>query len=365
MRKRLSWLILCAGSFLYFAAAYGNASSELLQRSSYDQLPGWKNDTHQDSFAAFKNSCIALIHTHTFKPLCEKAYSLPTPISNSAATHFFETYFTPYQVNDPSTQSTQGLFTGYYAPSYSASRVPTTEFNTPIYGKPYHYATAIKNHSLPSRAEIAHHQVKDFAPILAYVRSRIDRFFLQIQGSGILSFPDGTSLLLGYAGENGYPYEPIGKDLIQMGEIPKKNISMQSIQGWLYAHPARVDEILNLDPSFVFFRALNFNEPIGAEGVPLTPRSSIAVDTAFTKLGTPVYISTYYPKISHETIVSGEPLRHLFIAQDVGGAIKNPIRADIFFGTGNHAEWLAGHMQSPGKMWVLLPKDQKNSPSRT
>ncbi len=323
---------------------------------SYQNLPGWTQDEHRATLIAFQNSCVALIHTHRYQSLCEKAQSLPSSLSNAEVTRFFETYFAVYQVIDSANPSGQGLFTGYYEPSYPARLTPSPEFNTPIYGKPYHYDQALKSHRLPSREQIAHGKVSHFAPIIAFVRNRIDRFFLQIQGSGILILPNGQNLLIGYAGENGYPYEAIGKDLVQRGEIPKQNISMQSIQSWLYNHPAQVDEILNLDPSFVFFRTLHMPEPLGAEGVPLSPHNSVAVDPAFTPLGTPVYLSTYYPKLSPHGIVPGEALRHLFIAQDVGGAIKNPLRADIFFGSGSQAEWMAGHMQSPGKMWVLLPR---------
>ena len=361
MHSSPSFLFFFSLVFLFIPFAFGTAQAlsgnTTLIPTSYKNLPGWSQDHQKDALLAFKNSCIALQHKSSFKFICEKAKALPSTISNKDAAHFFETYFKPYQVVDAGNNySSEGLFTGYYEPSYPASLTPTPEFNTPIYGKPYHYAEAQKNHSLPTREQIAHGSATNFAPTIAYVRSRVDRFFLQIQGSGVLNLP-GNSLLIGYAGENGYPYEPIGKDLVEMGAIPKKNISMQSIQQWLYTNPSQVDRILNLDASFVFFRPLNLPEPLGAEGVELTPESSVAVDTAFTSLGTPVFISTFYPALSstHE-IIPGKPLKHLFIAQDVGGAIKNPIRADIFFGTGEHAEWLAGHMQSPGKMWVLLPK---------
>ena len=352
--KILLWALM--STTLLSFNVYASSNSTLLA-TSYKDLPAWETDTHQGSFFAFKQSCIALIHTHSFKSICDQANALPESLNNQEATRFFEANFSPYEIVDPISHTDQGLFTGYYEPSYPASFTMTSEFSTPIYGKPYDYKNALKNHSLPTREEIAHGKSQNFAPVIAYVRNRVDRFFLQIQGSGILVFPDGKEILMGYAGENGYPYEPIGKDLVAMGEIPKKNISMQTIQEWLYEHPSRVDEVLNLDPSFVFFRPLDLNEPLGAEGVELTPNNSIAVDTSFTPLGTPVYIDTYYPELSQNTVVTGKPLRHLFIAQDVGGAIKNPIRADVFFGTGYQAEWMAGHMQSPGKMWVLLPKN--------
>jgi membrane-bound lytic murein transglycosylase A len=353
-------ITVALGGIIFTEKAFPTSTtSPNLMPSSFNNLPAWKQDHQKESFLAFKNSCIALIHKSTFKPICEKANAMPNTISDREAALFFETYFQPYQVMDPlNHNSPEGLFTGYYEPSYPASQTPTAEFNIPIYGKPYHYAEAQKDHSLPSREQIAHGLVPtNFAPTLGFVHSRVDRFFLQIQGSGILVLPTGKQLLVGYAGENGYPYEPIGRDLVQMGAISKKNISMQSIRAWLDDHPAQVDNILNKDPSFVFFRPLDLDEPLGAEGVPLTPNSSAAVDTSFTSLGTPVYINTFYPKFSanHE-VVPGKPLRHLFIAQDVGGAIKNPVRADLFLGTGQKAEWLAGHMQSPGEMWVLLPK---------
>jgi membrane-bound lytic murein transglycosylase A len=162
-----------------------------------------------------------------------------------------------------------------------------------------------------------------------YIDDAIEAFFLQIQGSGRVRLESGEELRVGYADQNGHPYQSIGRYLVATGELKLGEASMQGIQAWARANPARVAELLNQNPSYVFFREL----PPADAG----------------PLGAPVYLATTQPN-------SAVPLERLMIAQDTGGAIRGPVRADFFWGTGPEAGLLAGRMRQQGRMWVLLPK---------
>ena len=207
---------------------------------------------------------------------------------------------------------------------------------------------------------------------IAWVDDAIEAFFLQIQGSGRIQLESGELLRIGYADQNGHPYQSVGRYLIEQGELKPDEASMDGIKAWARANPSRLDEMLNANPSYVFFRELparagerdpaaegsgsttdepsgTANGPLGALGVPLTPRRSIAVDPRHIPLGAPVFLSTTWPN-------SEAPLARLMLAQDTGGAIRGPVRADFFWGFGAEAGTLAGKMRQPGMMWVLLPR---------
>ncbi|MBU2089727.1 MAG: MltA domain-containing protein, partial [Alphaproteobacteria bacterium] len=185
---------------------------------------------------------------------------------------------------------------------------------------------------------------------ILWVDDPVDAFFLQIQGSGRVTLADGRVIRVGYAGQNGHPYVAIGRELIAKGELTRENVSMQSIRAWLAANPGRADEIMNSNPSYVFFRELPGEGPVGAQGVALTPLRSLAVDRRFVPLGTPVWLDVDHPD-------SGAPrLRQLVVAQDVGGAIRGPVRGDLFWGHGKDAADKAGRMKSTGFYYLLLPK---------
>ena len=160
---------------------------------------------------------------------------------------------------------------------------------------------------------------------------------------------------MAYAGVNGQPYTAIGRTLIAQGALERGKVSLQTIRAWLLAHPDRARAIMESDASFVFFNETPLGDPAlgspGAGEVPLTPGASIAVDPRLHPLGIPFFIATTTPQ--------GKPLNALTIAQDIGGAIRGPVRSDIFFGFGNHAETLAGEMKQSGRMYVLIPKSVK------
>ena len=186
---------------------------------------------------------------------------------------------------------------------------------------------------------------------IAWVDDAIDLFFLHIQGSGQVELESGERIRVGYADQNGYPFRSVGRMLIERGEIPAERASMQGIKDWAKRHPRKVQQFLDKNPSYVFFRVLpgDLGGPLGALGVPLTAERSIAVDPRVVPLGVPVYLSTFWPN-------TADPLNRLMVAQDSGGAIAGAVRADFFWGFGDAAGAQAGKMRQAGKMWVLLPK---------
>jgi membrane-bound lytic murein transglycosylase A len=265
------------------------------------------------------------------------------------------------------------LFTGYFEPEVSGSRSPGGVFRTPMLGRPGDLVQVDLGDfvdDLKGRAIVGRLQDGKLVPYydraqieagalakrrleLLWLADPIDAYFLQVQGSGRVDLPDGRVVRVSYAGQNGRRSVLIGKVLAERGDIPLEQISLQSIRAWLVAHPDKATEVLDQNPSYVFFREVNNlrpdEGPPGALGVPLTPGRSIAIDRGFLPMGAPVYVATTDP-------VSREPLQRLTVAQDVGGAIRGPVRADIFFGWGHDAEDRAGRMREHGTEYVLLPK---------
>ena len=324
--------------------------------------------------------------------VCKKVLALSNSISESDFRDFLVQNYNPYLVLDKNHNSV-GTFTGYYQPVILGSLTKSKKFPVPIYGKPdnleridlgvidaklsgkksYRLNNAGRYTRLPSREVISKTNILKGSPILAWVKSKVDRFFLQIQGSGTIAFVidvknktknkiTHNSRLLGYAAQNGHKYYPIGKYLVESGKIPRSNISMQSIKRWLKAHPGQQQTVMNMDPSFVFFKRLKQQYPNGAQGLPLTPRHSIAVDKEYIPLGSLLWVSTYLPKLKKTSvhkknkIVRGDDFNQLMVAQDTGGAIKGAVRGDVFWGLGEQEEFLAGHMNSQGKYYILLAK---------
>jgi membrane-bound lytic murein transglycosylase A len=203
-----------------------------------------------------------------------------------------------------------------------------------------------------SRAEIDARGTQFPAPVIAWTSDPVELFFLQIQGSGQIRFDNGDRLRVGFADQNGHPYRSMGRYLIDRGELPLEQASMQGIKAWAAANPSKLQEALNSNPSYVFFRELTPTDgPTGALGVPLTAEYSLAVDRRFVPLGTPVYLATTMP-------LSEEPLQRLMAAQDTGGAIRGVIRADFYWGTGPDAGALAGRMRQQGSLWLLWPRGE-------
>jgi membrane-bound lytic murein transglycosylase A len=378
------------------AAPAAQAPTEHVMRlvpTGFDRLPGWQDDRLAEALAVFLENCHALGampaeqelggqgeaasragEVALWRPACDAAKIVPTG-DDAAARAFFEANFQANAVTDTSAPAdhAQGLFTGYFDPEVAGSRSPGGKYRVPLLGRPGDLVQADLgefSEDLKGRAVIG--RVQDGRLVPYYDRSQIeagalarrrlellwladpvDAYFLQVQGSGRVDLPDGRVVRVTYAGRNGRRSVLIGKILADRGDIPLDQISMQSIHAWLAAHPAEVNDILNQNPSYVFFREIDDlrpdQGPPGALGVPLTPGRSIAVDRRFIPLGAPVFVATTDP-------VTGAPWRRLAIAQDVGGAIRGPVRTDIFFGWGHDAEDRAGRMRQKGTEYVLLPK---------
>ena len=356
----------CPGSEGQAAAA---VAPPPLQASNWQAVTGWLQDDPAQAWPALRASCATLSRQATWKPVCDRAGQLgPTP-STTAARQFFEANFTPWQLTNAD-GSTQGLVTGYYEPLIRGSRTRSARSTWPIHGVPKDMLTIeqgdvyqelkslrlrgrlVGNKVLPywNRAQFGERAEQAQAPVLLWADDPIELFFLQVQGSGRVQLPDGRTVRIGYADQNGHPYQSIGRWLVAQGELPLEKASMDGIKAWAEANPERLHELLNANPSYVFFRELPASSggPVGALGVPLSAGRSIAIDPRFVPLGAPVFLSTTHP-------LSATPLQRLVLAQDTGGAIKGVVRADFFWGFGADAGREAGRMRQQGSMWVLLP----------
>lgn len=336
--------------------------------AQWSDLPAWPGEHLLASWPAWQQSCVKIGKRPAWRAACAAAATL-APESDAQVQAFFEQYFSPWQITS-STGADDGLITGYYESSLRGSREPGPG-RVPLYAVPDDMLNLDMAAVYPSlkglrlrgrldgkvvrpywsRAEIEAGKLAATTPVLVWADNAVDAFFLQIQGSGRVQLEDGSWLRLGYADQNGHPYKSIGKWLVDQGEMTLDQASMQSIRAWGEAHPERLQEMLNQNPSYVFFRRLpeGNDGPIGALGVPLTGGASIAVDPKFTPLGAPVYLDTTYPN-------RRQSLQRLVMAQDTGGAIAGPVRADFFWGFGDEAAAQAGKMKQRGRMWLLWPQ---------
>ncbi len=334
----------------------------------------WQEDTVSESWSAFLQSCSTLVKRSAWQSVCAEAATMTAP-DDATVRAFFEQRFQPWQATADD-GSVEGMVTGYYEPLLKGDRVRTERARYPLYAAPDDLISVdlasvypeLKNLRLrgrlagnklvpyPTRKEIedaANGKGNAFkGKPIAWAEDPVDLFFLQIQGSGRIELPDGSHMRVGYADQNGHPYQSIGKLLVERGELKLEQASMQGIKEWGAKNPDKLPELLASNPSFVFFRPLpdGLAGPLGALGVPLTGGRSIAVDPRFIPLGAPVFLATTQPN-------SPLPMNKLVMAQDTGGAIRGGVRADFFWGFGYEAGELAGRMKQRGRMWVLLPKD--------
>lgn len=339
-----------------------------LRPADWSAVPGWNDDAVAEAWPALLSGCAALRRQSAWQAICADAAALPPPDDNTART-FFQARFQPWQATaDDGTED--GLVTGYYEPLLKGDRVRTERARHPLYAVPADLVTVdlaslypeLKNLRLrgklvgnklvpyPARRDI---EASGFpGKPIAWADDPVDLFFLQIQGSGRIELPDGSHLRVGYADQNGHPYVSIGKLLVERGELKLEEASMQGIKNWGAKNPDKLAELLAANPSYVFFRELpnGLAGPLGALGVPLTSKRSIAVDPRFIPLGAPVFLATTEPN-------SSVPMNRLVMAQDTGGAIRGGVRADFFWGFGDAAGEQAGRMKQRGRMWVFLPKD--------
>lgn len=338
----------------------------------WNQLPGWEKDELAAAWPGLLASCAAIRQPTTvaaWGPVCEAARALGSKPSTREIRAFMEAQLQPWRVVNENA-SEEGLITGYYEPLIRASRWKSARFATPIHGVPEDMLNLDLGEVYPetktmrlrgrldgrkvlpywSRAQIEAQGERFPAKVLAWAADPIELFFMQVQGSGQAELSDGSRVRLAYADQNGHPYKSIGRYLIDRGELKLEQASMQGIQAWARANPQRLSELLNANPSYVFFREelTNGEGPKGSLGVPLAAGRAIAVDPRSIPLGAPVFISFAMP--------DGKPIQRLVMAQDTGGAIRGRVRADFFWGFGAEAGAQAGRMRQQGRLWLLWPR---------
>lgn len=377
---RISFTLLAILFVISCTAQIDKSTAPLvLKPASYSDLPGWQQDNHQDILQAFSKSCHRILKRNAsdqFGPdgvggvygdwrlVCQKIVDGTVTDARS----FFEKYFTPYQATMAGMEE-EGLFTGYYEASLRGSQTRSGSYQYPLYKrpddlvmvdlgafreelrgqriagrvvgarlKPYEDRAAIEAGNWPHHDEV-----------LVWVDDPVDAFFLHIQGSGRVVMDDGSQMRVGYAGQNGHVYYAIGRELIKRGHLEKEKVSMQSIRLWLEKNPGQAEEIMNTNRSYVFFKELKKEGPLGGEGVALTAGRSLAIDRSRLPYGVPLWVDIDPPRDDMKQI------RRLMMAQDTGGAIRGAVRGDVYWGYGDRAEEMAGIMKSQGRYWLLLP----------
>ncbi|HEV8581711.1 MAG TPA: MltA domain-containing protein [Thermoanaerobaculia bacterium] len=358
----------------------------VLEPASFSDLTGWQTDALEEAIPAMIRSCDRIAPLPDDAPVddepfagkagdwreaCTAARSLP-PGDRAAARRFFENRFQPWAARN--NRNPLGLFTGYYEPLLHGSRKQGGKHTVPIYMRPpelvmvdlgrfredlegKRLAGQVVNGDLvpyPDRRQIEAGALAGRQLEIVWVDDPIDAFFLHVQGSGRVQLAEGGEVRIGYAAQNGHPYTAIARELIERGAFSREQASMQSIRAWLEAHPDQIRPVLDKDASYIFFQEIKGDGPLGAEGVPLTPERSLAVDLKYLPLGVPLWLVCGAPSPRE-----GEPdrkIERLMMAQDTGGAIRGPVRGDFFWGFGDEAEAVAGRMKHRGRYWLLLPK---------
>ena len=352
----------------------------ILKSTTFARIVGWSEDNHASALATFRRSYDEMKSgAHGFKREAifggklEDWLSIPEKaFTTTEARVFFETYFIPHEVTDPS--RSEGLFTGYYEPEAEGSLHETTVYQVPIYRKPPELVSfddecqkltglaygRIQNgraEGFFTREQIEKGALKGRDLEIVWLKSWVDAFFIHVQGSGRIRLVDGTIMRLAYAGKNGQPYSGIGAILLKRGVATPQTMSMQVLRDWMAAHPSEARDLMWNNNSFIFFRNIEVPDnslgALGAQQVHLTPLRSLAVDRSIWMFGTPIWIDTNTPP---EAKGGAKPFQHLMVAQDTGTAIKGHVRGDVYWGWGDDAALNAGHMKSPGRMIVLLPR---------
>jgi membrane-bound lytic murein transglycosylase A len=357
---------------------------------AWAEVAGWSEDDHLQAYRAFRASCrpIAAERTPPADPKADNPKALGTSlrdpcraasaldISDGAkAKAFFEDHFLPLRISRLG--EGDGFVTGYYEPVIDGSRTQTEVYNVPVYRRPSNLFVRGFNQDSPSlpnkgqvfrkigrrklvpyydRGEIEDGAIAGRGLEICWLKSQTDLLFSQIQGSARVRLEDGSTIRINYDAHNGYPYTAVGRILIDRGIIPKEQMSMQKIREWMDQNPDGAKELRRQNRAYVFFREVNLSdkdEAVGAQGVPLTPGRSIAVDKALHVYGTPFFIEGELPI---ESEVSKTPFHRLMIAQDTGSAIVGPARADLYFGAGVEAGKVSGRLRHNMHFVMLVPK---------
>ncbi len=353
-----------------------------VSKVSFADLPGWREGSPEKALGAWRRSCERILAMDPALPLggkvaagtagdwrhvCLSINGLSGDPAEVRA--FVETNFIPYAVSGGVTG--EGLFTGYFEPIIRASDRAGGAYTVPIHGLPSDHVTvhlkdfdpALAGRALvgrldggrlrpyPERAAISSEVGTEAQTVLFWADDALDVFILQVQGSGIVELPDGRRQRIGFAGHNGHDYVSIGRWLIEQNELRAGAAAWQDIRDWMERNPQRAPDLLARNRRYIFFRPIDDDGDgaQGAAGVALTPGHSIAVDPEFLPLNVPLWLDTVHPAPGNNR------LQRLVLAQDVGNAIRGPVRGDIFWGVGPEALELAGRMKSPGAYYLLLP----------
>jgi membrane-bound lytic murein transglycosylase A len=352
---------------------------------AWTDVTGWNDDDHLAAFRTFRASCKAITAQRgtvtdpralgmSLREPCRAAKT--ADITDSAkAGIFFQEYFRPLQISRLGEDA--GFVTGYYEPILDGSRTQTDVYNVPVYRRPSNlFVRGYTQDSpeLPNKGEVFRKigrrklvpyydraQIEDGAIAgrgleICWLKSQTDLLFAQIQGSARIRLQDGSTIRINYAAHNGYPYTPVGRILIDRGIIPKDQMSMQKIREWMDQNPDAANDVRRQNRSYIFFREVPLSdkdEAVGAQGVPLTPGRSIAVDKSLHVYGTPFFIEG---KLPIESERSKTPFHRLMIAQDTGSAITGPARADLYFGAGADAGKVSGRLKNNANFIMLVPK---------
>ena len=352
---------------------------------AWADIAGWNEDDHLQAYKAFRLSCkpIAAQRKPSADPKalgtslrdpCRAARAVDIA-DGARAKAFFEEHFLPLQISRLGEAA--GFVTGYYEPVIDGSRTQTDVYTVPVYRRPSNLFVRGFTQDAPSlpnkgqvfrkigrrklvpyydRGEIEDGKIAGRGLEICWLKNQTDLLFAQIQGSARVHLEDGTTIRINYDAHNGYPYTAVGRVLIDRGIIPKEQMSMQKIREWMEQNPDGANEVRRQNRSYVFFREVTLSdkdEAVGAEGVPLTPGRSIAVDHALHVYGTPFFIAGELPIESEK---SKTPFRRLMIAQDTGSAITGPARADLYFGAGADAGRVSGRLRHNMRFVILVPK---------
>lgn len=364
------------------AKAPFHIASAQLEPVAFGDIEGWLNDDHAEAFATFLASCRAILKSTrallverppihgALHEICQRAVA-SLPLDDARARGFFERNFRAYRIaplGEP-----QGFITGYYEPIFEGARLPSEQYSVPLYRRPPDLLLSrLRRHRVPKgkaawrkarlktapyfeRAQIEDGILAGRQLEICYLKDPIDAFFAQIQGSARIRLEDGEVLRLNYDASNGHPYVAVGRFLIERDIIAKDEMSMQRIREWMQANPEDAKALRRENKSYVFFRETNldhYDEAIGAQGISLAANRSIAVDKAIHVYGTPFFIDADLPIASEKPETK---FRRLMIAQDTGGAIVGPARADIYLGAGAEAARAAGRFKQYGRFVMLIP----------
>ncbi|MEQ9190211.1 MAG: MltA domain-containing protein [Alphaproteobacteria bacterium] len=376
---------LLAGLLVGCAVLTPDSDRLVLRAATVAGLPGWSDDDIAAAAPALAASCGRLMTLAANSVVGDGAAARPATAwqracrtlpegvagDGAALRRWLTAHFDLYEASTGG-GAADGLFTGYFEPELRGARTRGGAYQWPLYGRPPElvsvdlglFRPALKGERIAgrveggrlvpfaSRAEVRRGALAGRGLEIVWVDDPVDAFMLEVQGSGRVVLPDGAILRLGYDGQNGHAYVAIGAVLVRRGDLRREDVTLPAIRAWLAEHPDQALALLDENPSVVFFAERGEGGPLGSQGVALTAGRSLAVDRRFVPLGTPLWLAAEHPLAGD----GAAEIRRLVVAQDTGGAIKGPVRGDLFWGAGEAAERAAGLMKSPGRYWLFLPK---------